>query len=73
VTLVQDANVSAKSVHGGFLYPPSDASWGPVSPVGAYINLTYTPESIQAQSTTIRVETPDGQEFDATFDLADLR
>jgi hypothetical protein len=46
---------------------------GPISPIGAQIDLEYPAHKFDSDVTTISVDSPDGQHLEATFDLAALR
>ncbi len=59
---------------GNFIFAnngPNDM--GPFSPVGATVDLEYSAKKIEADSTTLSVDSPDGQHLEASFDLASLR
>ena len=73
IKLIQDKEVVAKSVRGKFIYPPMYNGNGPVWPIGAAVDLTYSPESVDSAPTTVRVTPPDGQRIEVKFDLSVLR
>ncbi len=73
IKLIQDKEIEPKSLRGRFIYPPVYNTSGPVFPIGAAVDLTYAPESVDSAPTTIRVLTPDGQKIEANFDLSVLR
>jgi hypothetical protein len=72
VKLVQDKLIKWKSFDGGFIYSNSNDGSTPL-PIGAHIDVSYDPEKIDAATTEIKVECPDGRIVTANFDLAALR
>jgi hypothetical protein len=76
VKLVQGDNhvIQPLSVDGETLYPPTPSDGvGLMSPIGAQIDLQYAAKKIDADTTTISIDSPDGQHVEATFDLTSLR
>jgi len=74
VRLIQGKNeIPARRFRGGPLFAyPGDMGETPIV-TGAKIEVEYDPEKVQADLTTVRVLTPDGQEIETTFDLGKLR
>jgi hypothetical protein len=59
---------------GSFIYPNSGPDdMGPITPIGAQVDLEYSADKIDTDTTVISIDTPDGQHAEATFDLASLR
>lgn len=73
IKLIQDREVGTKSLRGRFIYPPVYNSSGPVWPIGAAVDLTYAPETVDSAPTTLRVITPEGQTIESKFELSVLR
>ncbi|MGD0955857.1 MAG: hypothetical protein ABR953_03400 [Candidatus Acidiferrales bacterium] len=71
IRLKQDREIEAQSVHGGPIY--SDYAADIYGMAGAEVALDYNPTKIGAEPTDIEVITPDGQDIETTFDLANLR
>ncbi|MFZ0787589.1 MAG: hypothetical protein WAM67_17520 [Candidatus Acidiferrales bacterium] len=73
IRLEQDRKIEPESVIGG----PSYSDVGPLDQYGfsgAEIDLDYDPSKIDASTpATVDVVTPDGQDVQTTFDLAELR
>jgi hypothetical protein len=72
IQLTQDRKVEAQSVRGGPIY--SDYPIDQYGLVGAEVELEYDPAKIDPSTpATVDVVTPDGQDVQTTFDLAELR
>jgi len=72
VHLKQDAEVEPKSVHGEPIFSYGDE--GPIGIAGATVDVEYDVKKIDpGGSTTVEVDTPDGQQVETTFELNDLR
>jgi hypothetical protein len=72
VRLVQKGEIPSKSLRGNPIY--SFGSEGSASVLtGALIELTYDAEKIKSEDAKVEVLAPDGQEVEATFDLAAFR
>jgi hypothetical protein len=73
VKFVQDKRVKPLEVTAGFIYPTcGDGCLNP-PPIGVHIDLTFSPEKIDAAPATITVEGLDDAHADATFDFSTLR
>jgi hypothetical protein len=75
ITMVQDGEqvVRPLSEDGSFLFSYIGDDSGPIAPIGARVDLSFSPDKIDSATTTIAVDSPDGQHVEATFDLASLR
>jgi len=72
VRLVQKEEIPSKSLRGNPIY--SFGGEGSASVLtGALIELTYDAEKIKSEDAKVEVLAPDGQDVEATFDLAALR
>ncbi|HEX4074468.1 MAG TPA: hypothetical protein VHX49_03615 [Candidatus Acidoferrales bacterium] len=72
IQLTQDRKVEAQSVRGGPIY--SDYAIDEYGLAGAEVELEFDPAKIDPSvPATVDVLTPDGQDVQTTFDLAELR
>lgn len=73
IQLAQDKNenIPPKSERVFLIF--SDASADLYGAAGAILELRYDPEKIDSDLTTVKVDTPDGQHVETTFNLLRLR